>query len=300
MTDATQEGTHIEYPAASRQTIVFQFTAENTAIKGGSVSFRVPNGWTRPVAVDADNVVAGEVEAVASTGGTIGTISPGVETTIPVTALPQEGTITVTYSHAIVQHTADTVDIIGEFRASPADRIDRRAGRIEVEVLNVENGSGAATMSTGTSPAYTVRAGRVHNTITVTFTAAGTMNGGQVALERPGGWGDMQEEDADEPNYVTVTARGGTLDSTNTSYVGREVVIANLEDFGKGDTVTFTISNAEAPSDLGVDAFVVKSAGSRDGILTELVGDGPEPENAADTDLLGQIYWEENSTRRCR
>ena len=194
------------------------------------------------------------------------------------THCPKAAQLTVTYTDAIVQHNADTVDIIGEFRASPADRIDRRAGRIEVEVLNVEDGSGTATMSTGTSPAYTVRAGRVHNTITVTFTAAGTMNGGQVALERPDGWGDMQEEDADEPNYVTVTARGGTLDSTNASYVGREVVIANLEDFGKDDTVTFTISNAEAPSDLGVDAFVVKSAGSRDGALTELVGDGPEPE----------------------
>ena len=292
--NATQEGTHIEYPAASTQTIVFQFTARNTAIKGGSVSFRVPNGWTRPVAVDADNVVAGEVSAVASTGGTIGTISPGVETTIPVTALPQGGTITVTYSHALVQHIADTVDIIGEFRASPADRVDRRAGRVEVEVLNVEDGSGSATMTTGTSPPHTVRAGRIENMIRVTFTAVGTMNGGQVALETPAIWGDMQENDEDEPNYVEVTVRGGTLDETNASYVGREVAIANLEDFGKNNTVTFTISNAEAPSDLGVVAFVVKSAGSRDGILTELVGDGPEPENAADTDLLGQIYWEED------
>ena len=60
--------------------------------------------------------------------------------------------------------------------------------------------------------------------------------------------------------------------AANSSYVGREVVIANLEDFGKDDTVTFTISNAEAPSDIGVDAFVVKSAGSRDGRLTELGG----------------------------
>ena len=135
----------VEYNAASEKTIKFQFTAQNTTIKGGSVSFRVPNGWTTPVAADADNVVPGEVSAAVSTGGTIGTISPGIETTIPVTALPQGGTITVTYSNAIVQHIADTVDIIGEFRASPADRIDRRAGRVEVEVLNVEDGSGSAT-----------------------------------------------------------------------------------------------------------------------------------------------------------
>ena len=287
---------HVEYHAASKQTLVFRFAANNTAIKGGSVSFRVPSGWTRPVAVDAGNVVAGEISAAASTGGTIGTISPGVETTIPVTALPQGGTITVTYRDAIVQHNADTVDIIGEFRASPADRIDRRAGRVEVEVVNVEDGSGTATMSTGTSPPHTVRAGRVHNTITVTFTAAGTMNGGQVGLERPDNWGEMQEDDPEAPNYVMVTARGGTLDPTNESYVGRRIAIANIEDFGKGNTVTFTISNAEAPSDLGVDEFVVKSAGARDGILMELVGDAPEPEDAAETDLLGQIYWEENST----
>ena len=111
--------------------------------------------------------------------------------------------------------------------------------------------------------------------IRVTFTAAGTMNGGQVALETPAIWGDMQENDEDEPNYVEVTAGGGILDPTNASYVGRDIAIANIEEFGKGNTVTFTISNAEAPSDLGVVAFVVKSAGSRDGVLTELVGDGP-------------------------
>ena len=297
---ATQSGTHIEYHAASKNTLKFRFAANNTAIKGGRVSFRVPVGWTAPVLPADPATNAGRVTAMIDTDGNgpaaatpidKAKISPSRETTITVDALPQGGIIEVTYTDVIVQHNADTVDIIGEFRASPADRVDRRAGRVEVEVLNVEDGSGSATMSTGTSPAYTVRAGRIENTITVTFKAAGTMNGGQVSLERPDGWGDMQEGDADEPNYVTVTASGGTLDSANTSYVGREVVIANLEDFGKNNTVTFTISNAEAPSDIGVDVFVVKSAGSRDGRLTELGGDAKQPDNATDADLLGKIYW---------
>ena len=147
-------------------------------------------------------------------------------------------------------------------------------------------------MSTGSSPAYTVRAGSTDNTIKVEFTAIGTMNGGQVSLELPTGWGDMQDDDADEPNYVTVAAaRGGTLDSSNDAYVGRDVVVANLEDFGKDDTVTFTISNAEAPSDIGIDAFIVRSAGSADGSLVVLGGDAKQSADAAEADLLGKIYW---------
>ena len=49
------------------------------------------------------------------------------------------------------------------------------------------------------------------------------MSGGQVAFEIPDGWGDMQDDDADDLNHVAIRAgSGGTLDASNPSYVGRE------------------------------------------------------------------------------
>ena len=45
---------HVTYAAASKQDITFRFVAGNTAIKGGTFSFRIPSGWTTPRIVDAD------------------------------------------------------------------------------------------------------------------------------------------------------------------------------------------------------------------------------------------------------
>ena len=120
------------------------------------------------------------------------------------------------------------------------------------------------------------------------------MSGGQVAFEIPDGWGDMQDSNADDLNHVAIRAgSGGTLDASNSSYVGRRIAVANLEDFEKGDTVTFTYTNAEAPGDIGIGAFVVLSAGSADGSAVVLGGDAKQPDNAAEEDLLGKIYWVE-------
>ena len=302
---------HVTYSAASKQSIIFRFEADNTSIKGGQVSFNIPRaaGWSTPIAEDTKKVKDGEVTATIDKDGTVGDgaatkiaageIKTGRQVTITVDALPQGGHVDVTYSNAVVQYTADTVDFIGEFKASPADRLPRRAGRVEVEITNVADGSGSATISTGTSPAHTARAGSTDNKITVKFTAPGSMGGGQVALELPSGWGGMQADNDDEPNYIKVEAgSGGTLDSSTPAYVGRDVVVANLEDFEKDDTVTFTYgygsgdeSGAEAPSEIGVGEFVVSSAGARDGQLEELGGDAKRPDDKEEDELLGKIYW---------
>ena len=70
--------------------------------------------------------------------------------------------------------------------------------------------------------------------------------------------------------------------------------MANLEDFEGGDTVTFTYTNAEAPGDLGIGAFVVSSAGSADGNLLVLAGEKERPQiKPEDADLLGEIYYDD-------
>ena len=49
-----------------------------------------------------------------------------------------------------------------------------------------------------------VSAGSTDEEITVEFTAAGTMDGGAVRLVIPDDWGDLQDDDATEANYVEV------------------------------------------------------------------------------------------------
>ena len=301
---------HVTYTAASTENITFRFRAESTSIKGGSVSFKMPSaaGWTTP-ALPADPATnPGRLTAKQYNSDGDYTVAPAVFTdlkeeisagrtvTITVDALPKGGFIDITYMAADVQYTADTVDIIANFKTSPKDRTQNKAGRVEVEVINVADGSGSATISTGTSPAHTVRAGSTDNKITITFTTPGTMSGGQVAVEIPDGWGDMQDRSADDPNHIKVEAgNGGTLSSANPSHVGRNAVIANLEEFQKGDTVKFTYTNAEAPSELGIGAFVVSSAGDRDGSLSLLIGDAKQPADKEEAELLGEIFWEEES-----
>ena len=89
-------------------------------------------------------------------------ISPGRTTTITVDKLPIGGVIEVTYHDAIVQRSAGSIEIEGEFRTR-SGASDRDAGTIDIEVLNVRDGSGEATISAGRSPKHSVKAGSVDN-----------------------------------------------------------------------------------------------------------------------------------------
>ena len=149
----------IQYNAASEHTLTFRFEADNTTIKDGTVSVRIPSGWSpTPVLPNDDGDNAGRVTAkmyaneavrrwrilwILPTGTVIAKeeISVGRTITLTVDKLPIDGVIVVTYHTTTVQRNADTVDFIGEFKTRSGAR-SRRAGRIEVEVLNVENGSG--------------------------------------------------------------------------------------------------------------------------------------------------------------
>ena len=289
----------IQYHAASEQTLTFRFVADNTTIKDGTVSVRIPSGWSpTPVLPNDDDNNVGRVKVTIDATESVlapipwllikEKISAGRTITITVDKLPVGGIIDVTYHTTTVQRNADTVDFIGEFKTRSGAR-SRRAGRIEVEVLNVENGSGNATITTATTPRYSVKAGSVDNKITVKFTAAGTMDGGQVTLERPADWGDMQDSDAAEPNYVTVAASG--RDASITSNVGRDLAVANIKSLGHNGTVTFTISDAEASSELGISEFVIKSAGFADGVLALLAGEQQGDDDGPEDLLTGKVYW---------
>ena len=133
-------------------------------------------------------------------------ITAGRTIKVKVKALPKGGFIDITYTAAVVQYTADTVDIIGEFKASGASGESyRRASRVEVEITNVADGSGSVTMSTGSSPAYTARAGSTDNTITSGVYSSRDHEWRSSCLGNPRWLGvTCRIDDADDPNHVTV------------------------------------------------------------------------------------------------
>ena len=95
---------HVTYAAAEKVSLItFRFSAEKTAIKGGSVSFRLPNtSWTTPAKPNDDADNAGRLSATVI-GGKIGTISYGRQVTIPVDNLEKGGTIDIKYEDVTVQ-----------------------------------------------------------------------------------------------------------------------------------------------------------------------------------------------------
>ena len=292
------------YDAAGRYRLKFQFEAVHSPIKNGSVSFTIPDGWSKPDKVSGTNK-EGYVKAIVSATGTLGTLDvKNREIEITKLSLPIGDTVTITYGEnnlpvdaveddmvgAIAQPKAeDNVAIIGYFDVDGGGGIpERSSNEINLTVGNAPAGSGTAKISP-----ESVEAGSFAD-LTVSFTAQGTMNGGQVALQMPDGWGDLQQIDEKADNYVQVTGLGGgdpTWDTNN------DIVEANLgNDFGKGDTVKFVLENVVAQlSDLGVAEFTIYSGGS-DGELVELVvGEAPKPGAYTNTGanvklLLGRVY----------
>ena len=129
----------------------------------------------------------------------------------------------------------------------------RASNEINIVVGNVAAGSGKATIRPSS-----VEAGSIVS-LTVTYTADGTMDGGRVALQMPENWGDLQNTDDEANNYVQVTSSGGTLGDWD---VTDDIVEVDLTTFGENNRVNFALKNVVAqPSNLGVVNFTIYSAG---------------------------------------
>ena len=178
----------------------------------------------------------------------------------------------------VLASDGDGLAIRGHFRVSDDFR-QRDAGTIWADVTNVVDGSGTATLST--SPA-TVRAGSTRNTITVTFTGTGTMDGGAVRFTIPEDWGAMQEDPL-ERNHIDVDVSGPNAALTDSEILDDGLqVVANLKTFGKGNKVTFTYGGgtgaresrgATAQADIGEATFMIESQGSADGDYVDIRDD---------------------------
>ena len=281
--------------AGSKATIDFTFTPTGTPVKGGSVSIRLPEGWTSTTDDDAAGQVTAKIENPGADGDFDSDddpdavaidkkyISDGQTITVTMVDLLKAEKLTVTYgagdNKAVIQSHAQTVEVFGSFQASSTSPV-RSAGSVEIDITNVADGAGTATITaddaTSETDAQSVRAGSTKNQITATFTAVGTMNGGAVSFQIADGWGTMQRDPL-KRNYIDITSSGmlGDVD------YGSKIVVAHLEELGPEGTVTFSYGDgsggrdnegAEAQRNIGVADFKIKSDGDGDGMFDDVAG----------------------------
>ena len=85
----------------------------------------------------------------------------------------------------------------------------------------------------------------------VDFTAVGSMDGGAVRLVIPDDWGDLQDEDATEANYVEVDVVEGR--GSAEANVADRAVIADLTGVEKGSVVRFSYGGGTVASRNGAE-----------------------------------------------
>ena len=289
-----------EYKAASMTSIRFRFTAENTVIQpGGTLRFTVPIGWTQPSIATTTNratvsifhVKDGVETFVAKVADKWALTARGRDVTLtidPKGKLGRGDFVIIRYGTPDTKHPVhisasargtaasdeDGLSIRGYFKVSATGFTERDAGRIWVDITNVKDGTGTATI---TPPS--VRADSTDNLIRVAYTAIGTMDDGAVRLSIPEDWGAAQRDDAEKPNYIKVTVSGSGAKLANFEVLDNgRTVQANLTTFGLGDNVSFAYGGssganrgAVAQADLGEAVFLVESRGGSGGEFEAIV-----------------------------
>ena len=221
--------------AASLETVTFTFAAVDTPIRNGRVQFSIPSGWTTPVKKDADGTdVLGQTALTAGGDHVKHLAVSGRSITVTVESLAKGSPVTVVYGNsakkAQVQTRAADVKINGYYWASSSSP-RRGAGTVAIEVGNANDGTGKGTITP-----TAVRAGSIDETFTIKYVAAGTMDGGQISLKPPAGWGEFETDPA-QLNYVRVSAsRGASIEEIDN---GGSIVIVTLDKCPPNGTITF-------------------------------------------------------------
>ncbi len=288
------------FDAGSDATINFRFTAEATPIRGGLVRLTIPSalgsaptktkGVVGRIAVDGQAKKSGGVGAIGADEITVS----GRTITVAVGQLNVGEYVTITYGStaddgkaAVLHHVAADVEVTGTFRTS-SGASTRTAGTVTVTLSNISDGKGTAVLSP-----TSIEAGSSHRALEVTFTAAGTMDGGAVSLELPSGWGSLQN-DPQKRNYVTTRGSGvSSLEITNS------LVIATIDKLAKGGSFRFIYGGgtgadvgAEVQDVVGTADFTIQTDGDGDGVFARITSEleHKDREKIRNPDKTGKIY----------
>ena len=217
---------------------------------------------------------------------------------IGIKRLDVDGSVTVTYGYpdddgkpAVLSEVSGDVKVSGTFKTS-ANASTRTAGTVTVTIGNIMDGTGMAVLSPGS-----IEAGSNHRVVEVTFTAAGTMDGGNVDLAIPAGWGDIQSSDPTQRNYVSVRGDGVTGEP-NTD--GGRLARASIDKLAKGQSFRFIIGSGTGGANNGVEVqdtvgfadFTITSDGDGDGVHALITStlEFKDREKIRNPDKTGKIY----------
>ncbi len=273
-TDA-KEGEETTATAGSVSEFVFTYLPAGT-INGGKVQLTVPEGWPAPVGTSGQH---GFTTAETDPGAALGTLTfdpIARSVTVPISALSvvrdDKGDIVgqkviIKYGSGggvngvpVPAETGDApfgVKSQGLTNAEGGQLIELLSAAPEVEITSPTDGFGMAIVLGGP---YT--GGSSGNMVTIIFTANANVTGGSVSVDVPMDW------TAPTAGNIAVVSTGTIGDPT---FNGQTVTVDGVT-LNSGQTITFTYSGATAQGAAGSATFIVKSKGSAEGTLTELVG----------------------------
>ena len=286
--------------AGDKATIEFRFVTDATPIRNGRVSLTIPAALGSPPTTAKDK--PGRV-TVTSPDGELQANQPTVSgrtINVAIKQLDIGESVTIKYGtdvddkeseKAVLHYVAnDAISVRGTFRVSSSANTQTTRS-VTIKLNNIADGTGSVTLSP-----TSVEAGSNNRVIQVTFTAAGTMNGGKVSLEIPSGeWGLMQD-DPTKRNYVTVRGSGGvSLESVNGTSA-----VATIRTLAKGGSFHFIYgggtsranNGVEVQNDPGTAAFTISSDGDGDGVYAAVKSDVKYEgrEKTRNPKKLGRIY----------
>ena len=187
------------------------------------------------------------------------------------------GTVTVTYgtdgdAKALLHHVKADVNVPGNFETTVGrSKRSRSAGNATVKLSVVEDGTGSAVVD----PYTDISAGSTDEEIRITFTAPGTMDGGKVSLEIPGGWGAMQRNPS-KLNYISVTGNSNVSLAEPVVGATSNTAVASITKLAKDKTFTFVYGGGTNPANNGVEvptrtgdySFIIRSDADNDTVYT--------------------------------
>ena len=287
-TDAV-EGMETNVTAGGKAEFVFTYTPAGT-INGGKVQLTVPPGWTPP---NNASGTPGFTTAETDAGAVLGTLTFDANSvTVPISALSVGQTVRIKYGSGgginRVQVPAETGTAI--FSVKSQGLTDAQSGQLielltappVITITSPSDGFGTATVSGGP-----YRGGSAGNTAVIIFTANANVDGASVSVDVPMGW-SMPTAD----NIAVVST--GTIGEV--SYADGTVTVDGVT-LSASRTITFTYSNATVQGAAGSATFIVKSKGSAEGTLTQLVNVSElmtewtvSIENAADGSGMLSVY----------
>ena len=252
--------------------LVFELVADGI-MDGGSLKVTIPttdatNPWTAP---QLNAGQAGYVLAQTPNGGSAGVVAvTGHVITVPIVSLAKDQVLRVRYGAASGSSGATAQGTIGyssfKFRTKgKADDADYGvAGYLAIEITNAASGTGSVAVGTAS-----VAAGDA-TSLTFTYTASGTIDGGAIKMALPTGsaWPAMTAAN------TTATAGAGASVGTATVASDGSTIEVPVSSLGAGQTVAINYGGGSAitvPSQLGSYSFNFSSKGSSTGSLVSIL-----------------------------